>query len=175
MANKEGVPYVTLNNEIKKKARLMHEAGESLISIAKLLRITYGTLRNVAAKENWVKGKKKVLFESRSMFKAIADSERDLKKIKESYSHELDRIMEIIKKTEPNEETGRLVKSHEEAAKNRIQSLKEAYDFAIQLKDLDELKSLRYELEKIKLEAEIAEYESKINNLEGGAGDIELK
>ena len=175
MANKEGVPYVTLNNEIKKKARLMHEAGESLISIAKLLRITYGTLRNVAAKENWVKGKKKVLFESRSMFKAIEDSERDLKKIKESYSHELDRIMEIIKKTEPNEETGRLVKSHEEAAKNRIQSLKEAYDFAIQLKDLDELKSLRYELEKIKLEAEIAEYESKINNLEGGAGDIELK
>ena len=175
MANKKGVPYVTLNNEIKKKARLMHEAGESLISIAKLLRITYGTLRNVAAKENWVKGKKKVLFESRSMFKAIEDSERDLKKIKESYYHELDRIMEIIKNTEPNEETGRLVKSHEEAAKNRIQSLKEAYDFAIQLKDLDELRSLRYELEKIKLEAEIAQYESKINNLEGGAGDIELK
>ena len=174
MANKEGVPYLTLNNEIKKKARLMHEAGESLISISELLRITYGTLRNVAAKENWVKGKKKVLFESRSMFKTIEDSERDLKKIKEYYSHQLDRIMEIIKKTEPDEVTGRLVKSHEEGAKNRIQSLKEAYDFAIQIKDLDELKSLRYKLEKIKLEAEIAEYESKIDSLEGTIKEVDL-
>ena len=85
------------------------------------------------------------------------------------------RIMEIIKKTEPDEVTGRLVKSHEEGTKNRIQSLKEAYDFAIQLKDLDELKSLRYKLEKIKIEAEIAEHESKISKLEGETEDIELK
>ena len=175
MANKKGVPYITIDNETKKKAKLMYEYGESLISISKYLRIVYGTLRNVASKEDWVKGKKKALIESRSVYKSFEDAEKELEKIKNYYSKELDRVMEIIRNTKPNEETGRLVKSHEEAAKNRIQALKEAYEFAIQLTDLDELKYLRYELEKIKLEAEIAEYESKINNLEGGAGDIELK
>ena len=52
--------------------------------------------------------------------------------------------------------------------------MKEAYGFAVELTDLDELKYLRYELEKIKLEAEIAEYESKIDSLEGAAKEVDL-
>lgn len=175
MANEKGVPYITIDNETKKKARLKYESGESLISISKYLRIVYGTLRNVASKEGWVKGKKKALIESRGVYKSFEDAEEDLKEIKDYYTKELARATTIISNTKPNEATGRLEKAHEEAIRNRIQSLKEAYEFALELTDLDELKCLRYELEKIKLEAEIAEYESKINNLEGGAGDIELK
>lgn len=174
MANKKGVPYITLDNETKKKAKLMYESGESLISISKYLRIVYGTLRNVASKEGWVKGKKKALIESRSVYKSFEDAEKDLKEIKDFYTKQLERATIIISNTKPNEATGRLVKAHEEAVKNRIQSLREAYEFAVELTDLDELKYLRYELEKIKLEAEIAEYESKIDSFEGAIKEVDL-
>lgn len=174
MANAKGVPYVTLNNEIKKKARMMYESGKSLISISDYLRIDYGTLRNVASKEGWVKGKRKVLLESISLYKSFEEAEKDITKVKEYYANELDRVTKIISNTKLSKTTGRLVKAHEEAVKNRILSLKEAYQFAQELHDLDELKRLRYELEKIKIEAEIAEYESKIEREEGAVKEIDL-
>ena len=174
MANAKGVPYVTLNNELKKKARMMHESGKSLISISDYLRIDYGTLRNVASKEDWIKGKRKVLVESRSIYKSCEEAEQDLAKVKEYYANELERVTKIISDTKPNGKTGRLTKSHEEGVRNRILSLKEAYQFAQELYDLDELKRLRYELEKIKIEAEIAEYESKIEREEGAVKEVDI-
>ena len=48
----------TTTTELKKEIRKRYEIGEDLITLALKYKINYGTLRNIASREKWEKGKR---------------------------------------------------------------------------------------------------------------------
>lgn len=143
----------------KNKIRKEYEHGHDLLDLAIKYQINYGTLRNIASKEKWIKSgavtvaKIKELFESADV---IVERREQIKKQYQVITQDLRGILQDGDLPE--------VKAREEALKNRVQAVKDLYE-------LDkELHGIWSQPELIKMQVELAKYEELKKEILGEEG-----
>lgn len=159
--------YRKINNEMKKKIKKAYEAGIDLLDISLDHRINYGTLRNLASKEGWKKGKSKAIlqqaFIEEDIEKRVELRDGVISRYRTLHESNLSYLMELSGSgVKPK------VKSHEEALKLRIQATKELYSLG------KELYSIETSDERIERNLKHVKYEEAKKNIEKGEGVVFL-
>ena len=166
----------TTTTELKKEIRKRYEIGEDLITLALKYKINYGTLRNIASREKWEKGKIKDLVRMKELLEAADEEIKEREKVKKDYkiitedlrSYALDKATGD-KVLNGDDYTSPVTKSKEEAYLKRVSAIGALFDIEKQLysiyteKELMELKQevLKYEEMKRKIELEEEGKENK--------------
>ncbi len=144
--------YRKISNEIKKEVKKAYESGMDLVDISLQYMINYGTLRNMASKDGWVKGKSKAILQQAfiedDISKRVELRDKVIGNYRELHNSNLSYLMEL--KTSGAKPK---VKAHEEALKNRIQATAELYKLGKELYSIEtsdekidrKLKHIKYE------------------------------
>lgn len=157
----------TTTTELKKEIRKRYEIGEDLITLALKYKINYGTLRNIASREKWEKGKIKDLVRMKELLEAADEEIKEREKVKKDYktitedlrSYALDKATGD-KVLDGEDYTSPVIKSKEEAFLKRVSAIGALFDIEKQLysihtdKELMELKQEALKYEKLREEME---------------------
>ncbi|WP_443863829.1 hypothetical protein [Fusobacterium ulcerans] len=157
----------TTTTELKKEIRKRYEIGEDLITLALKYKINYGTLRNIASREKWEKGKIKDLVRMKELLEAADEEIKEREKVKKDYkiitedlrSYALDKATGD-KVLDGEDYTSPVIKSKEEAFLKRVSAIGALFDIEKQLysiytdKELVELKQEVLKYEKLREEME---------------------
>lgn len=120
-----------VDKDLKNKIRRQYELGEDLLSLSLKYKINYGTLKNISAREKWIKNGAVSLARIKELFE---DSEKILKKrkqVKKDYQAMTDTMRKLLKSADTPH-----IKALEEAIKNRAQAIRELYDLDKELHGL---------------------------------------
>lgn len=157
----------TTTSELKKEIRKRYEIGEDLIALALKYKINYGTLRNIASREKWEKGKIKDLVRMKELLEAADEEIKEREKVKKDYkiitedlrNYALDKATGD-KVLNGEDYTSPVIKSKEEAFLKRVSAIGALFDIEKQLysihtdKELMELKQEVLKYEKLREEME---------------------
>ena len=147
--------YNRVSSEVKRELKRAYEAGVDLIDLSLKYMVNYGTLRNIASKEQWQKGKSSSILQQAiiedDISKRVELRDRVIGHYQNLHQSNLAYLMEL----ERNGERPK-VKSHEEALKNRIEATAELYKLAKEVFSIQtpgekvdyELKQIKYEVGK---------------------------
>ncbi len=132
----------------KNRIRKEYEHGNDLLDLAIKYQINYGTLRNIASKEKWIKSGAIAVAKIKELFEAadvIVERREQIKKEYQVMTQEL--RANLLSNDYPEK------KAREEALKNRVQAIKDLYE-------LDkELHGIWSEPEVLKMQVEQTKYE----------------
>nr|DAF53822.1 MAG TPA: hypothetical protein [Myoviridae sp. ctZ2t4] len=132
----------------KNRIRKEYEHGNDLLDLAIKYQINYGTLRNIASKEKWIKSGAIAVAKIKELFEAADVIVERRVQIKKEYQVMTQELRENLVNGDYPEK-----KSEEEALKNRVQAIKDLYE-------LDkELHGIWSDPEIIKMKVELAKYE----------------
>lgn len=144
--------YRKISSNTKKELKKAYESGVDLIDLAIEYMVNNGTLRNLASKDGWIKGKNKAILEQAfiedDITKRVELRDRVIKDYRTLHESNLSYLMELNKNgTKPK------VKSHEEALKLRVQATAELYKLGKELYSIEtsdekidrNLKHIKYE------------------------------
>lgn len=156
--------YIKISADDKRNIKKRYEAGEDLLSLSLKYHVNYGTLRNVASKEKWVKGKLNEIIYLTEIEEDSCKRNEFIKKkkiaIDSLFSHELNRMLSDVSETQTQKVYSKL-NANEEVARNfKIKSIAEIWKAEKQLHGiLDKFEELEYQerlakLEKLKKEIE---------------------
>jgi len=144
--------YNKVSTKIKNEIKKAYEAGIDLIDLSLKYMVNYGTLRNIASKEQWQKGKSKSVLQQAiiedDIGKRVELRDEIIGYYQNLHKSHLSYLMEL-------ERTGErpLVKSKEEALKNRIMATSELYKLGKELFSIQTpIERVEYELKQIKYE-----------------------
>lgn len=176
-----GKRYKVVSTEEKKEMRKKYEWGFSLKEIAYDHKVNYGTLKNVAAKEKWVKGKTKQLCHDLEVQQDLESNLKEIDEIKSHYKNLHKSNLAYLIELERTKKRP-LDKSEEDALKTRIISVKESYLLAERLYSIltasertdHESRMLKLEENKLRLEL-LEEYEDEKIKIEIETKRLELK
>lgn len=144
-----------IETELRKKIRRQYELGEDLLSLAIKYKLNYGTLKNIASKENWIRNGALKLQRLKELFE---DSEKLLelkRKVKEEYQEMTASMRTILLEADEPK-----FKATEEAIKNRAQAIKELYGIDKELHGLytePEIERMKLDILKIEQLKELLE------------------
>ena len=132
----------------KNKIRKEYEYGNDLLDLAIKYQVNYGTLRNIASKEKWIKSgaiAAAKIIEVLESAKVIVERKEQIKKEYQSMTQKL--RAGLLTEDYPEK------KAREEALKNRVQAIKDLYE-------LDkELHGIWTQPEELKTQVELVKYE----------------
>lgn len=132
----------------KNKIRKEYEHGNDLLDLAIKYQINYGTLRNIASKEKWIKSSAIAIAKIKELFEAADVIVQRKAQIKKEYQVMTQELRENLLSNDYPEK-----KAREEALKNRVQAIKDLYE-------LDkELHGIWSEPEVLKMQVEQTKYE----------------
>lgn len=144
--------YRKISNDIKKELKKAFEYGVDLTDLSIQYMVNNGTLRNLACKDGWIKGKNKAILEQAfiedDLTKRVELRERVISNYRTLHQSNLSYLMELDKNgIKPK------VKSHEEALKLRVQATAELYKLGKELYSIEtsdekidrNLKHIKYE------------------------------
>ena len=157
-----------IRNDLKKEIRRKFECGEDLIDLAIEYKLNYGTLRNLASKEQWKKNILTELVHLKEIEAQVDEIVKQREKIKSDYQSLTREVVEDLKSLEGMEmemyvALGEESKSYAETkatvVKLRTSAIKELYSIDKELYQIQSLaeqqdlmiKKLRYEELKRKL------------------------
>jgi len=154
------IKYNKVSPKIKGEIKRAYEAGVDLIDLAIKYTANYGTLRNIASKEEWVKGKSKSILQQAIIEDDISKRVELRNQVIGHYQNLHQSNLSYLMKLERTEERPK-VKAQEEALKHRIQATAELYKLAKELFSIQtptekvehELRQMRYEMEKKLIES----------------------
>lgn len=135
--------YTKISTTTKKDIRKRYEYGESLKELAYEYCVNYGTLKNTASKESWLKGINAQIIYEEEVKREREESIEAIKEIKKHYKNlhksNLAYMMQLEKNNDTPENKGK-----EEARRNRTATIREGYLLA---KDLYGIMNPAEELE----------------------------
>jgi hypothetical protein len=144
--------YNKISNKTKGEIKRAYEAGVDLIDISLKYMVNYGTLKNISSKEQWQKGKSKSIMQQAiiedDISKRVELRDQVIGHYQNLHQSNLSYLMEL-------ERTGErpVIKSREEALKNRIMATTELYKLAKELFSIQTpMEKVEYELKQIKYE-----------------------
>lgn len=140
--------FTKIKNEIKKA----YEAGVDLIDLSLKYMVNYGTLRNIASKEQWQKGRSKSVLQQAiiedDIGKRVKLREEVIGNYRKLHQSHLEYLIELEKSGEKP-----VIKTREEALKNRIAATSELYKLGKELFSIQTpIERVEYELKQIKYE-----------------------
>ena len=137
-----------ISSSKKNKIKREYEFGNDLIDLAIKYQVNYGTLRNIASKEKWIKSGAISVAKIKELFDAADIIIQRRKQIKSEYKVITEKIRTNLLAEDYPEK-----KAPEEALKNRVQAVKELYE-------LDkELHGIWSEPEIVKMKTELIKFE----------------
>ena len=147
MARYNRIPAIT-KAEIKKS----YEAGVDLIDLSLSYNVNYGTLKNIASKEQWSKGKSKYILQQSiiedDISKRVVLRDQVIKYYQNLHQSNLSYLMELDRTGDRPTN-----KSKEEALKSRIIATTELYKLGKELFSIQTpSERVDYELKRIKYE-----------------------
>ncbi len=155
--------YKKVESKTKTEIKRAYEAGVDLIDLSLQYMINYGTLRNLASKEGWIKGKTKSILQQAfieddinkrvELRDEVVGYYRDLHQSNLAYLIELEKLGSKPVK-----------KSKEEALKNRIQATAELYKLG------KELFSIQTPEERVDYELKLIKHEVGKKAIKDGVG-----
>jgi len=144
--------YRKISTDTKKEIKKAYEYGVDLIDLSIQYLVNNGTLRNLASKDGWIKGKNKGVLEQAfiedDITKRVELRDRVIGNYRTLHQSNLSYLMELDKNgIKPK------VKSHEEALKLRVQATAELYKLGKELYSIEtsdekidrHLKHIKYE------------------------------
>lgn len=145
--------YNKVSTKIKNEIKKAYEAGLDLIDLSLKYMVNYGTLRNIASKEQWQKGRSKLVLQQAiiedDIGKRVKLREEVIGNYRELHQSHLEYLIELEKSGEKP-----VIKAREEALKNRIAATSELYKLGKELFSIQTpIERVEYELKKIKYEA----------------------
>ncbi len=155
--------YKKIPTQLKTEIKKAYEAGVDLVDLSIKYTVNYGTLRNIASKEEWQKGKSKAILQQAiiedDINKRVELRDEIIGYYQNLHKSNLSYLMELERKGERP-----LVKSKEEALKNRIMATSELFKLG------KELFSILTPLEQVELDLKRVKYEVGKRAIKDGVG-----
>lgn len=164
--------YIKISSKEKRDIKKRYEAGEDLLSLAVTFHVNYGTLRNVASKEEWQKGKLNEIIYLKEVEEDLQKRnvfiKKDKAEITRLINHELERMSSELNQYDKTKQFLSL-DGKEEAARNlKIKSIKDIWNIK------KELYGVLDKFEEIEYQEKMAKLEIAMRRMEQDTDDVEL-
>jgi len=157
------VKYKKVSTKIKNDIKKAYEYGVDLVDLSFQYMINYGTLRNMASKEEWIKGKNKAILEQAfiedDITKRVELRDEVIGHYRNLHQSNLSYLMELER-----EGIRPKVKAHEEALRNRIAATTELYKLG------KEIFSIQTPMERVEYELKLIKHEVGKKAIKDGVG-----
>lgn len=164
--------YKILSTEEKKELQKRYESGENLLDLSIEMKIPYGSLKNLASKKGWVKGKKAEIL---MLLEHVEESQELVNQriqIKEEYKSHNKTLLDSISNVK------KISMSGEIAFSNRAKALKDSFSLAKELYDIrtpkEEIELRTITLKYQELVTEIEKHKPTVIDLEDDIEEAEV-
>ena len=164
--------YKILSTEEKKELQKRYESGENLLDLSIEMKISYGSLKNLASKKGWVKGKKAEIL---MLLEHVEESQELVNQriqIKEEYKSHNKTLLDSISGVK------KISMSGEIAFSNRAKALKDSFSLAKELYDIrtpkEEIELRTITLKYQELVTEIEKHKPTVIDLEDDIEEAEV-
>jgi hypothetical protein len=155
--------YRKISSDIKKEIKKAYEFGVDLTDLAIKYMLNKDTLKNLASKDKWIKGKNKAILEQAfvedDIAKRVELRDEVLGQYRNLHQSNLSYLMELER-----EGIRPKVKAQEEALKSRIQATTELYKLG------KEVFSIQTPMERVEYELKLIKYEIGKRAIKDGVG-----
>lgn len=157
----------TVTTNLKRKIRKRYECGENLIELAIEFKLNYGTLRNMASREGWEKGKVLDLVRIKETLEAADEAVEKRAEIIKEYKL----LTEDLRNYAIDKATGRKILSGDSYTSPVIKAVEEAFLKRVSAIDTlyrmdKELHSIHSDRELLEIKQENIKYEKMRKELE---------
>lgn len=166
--------YTKVDAKTKREIKKAYESGVDLVDLKDIYLVNYGTLRNMASKEGWIKGKSKQLLHDmivqEDMIKRIELRNHIVDQFDQLFKSHISYILDL-----QEEEKHPTTKAEEDALKSRTYTLSESFKLAKQLYSIETpIEKVERELKTIELEKSKALIEKELKSLDNEDDIVDL-
>ena len=155
--------YRKISSDTKKEIKKAYEYGVDLTDLAIKYNLNRDTLKNLASKDKWIKGKNKAILEQAfiedDIAKRVELRDEVIGHYRNLHQSNLSYLMELER-----EGVRPKIKAHEEALKNRIQATTELYKLG------KEIFSIQTPMERVEYELKLIKHEVGKRAIKDGVG-----